>query len=51
VLSRLSGSVVALDEDAELVRQAKEAMASVGATNVELVTGSLTAGLARRRAL
>jgi protein-L-isoaspartate(D-aspartate) O-methyltransferase len=44
VLSRLAGSVVALDEDAELVRQAKEALASVGATNVEVVTGPLTVG-------
>jgi protein-L-isoaspartate(D-aspartate) O-methyltransferase len=44
VLSRLAGSVVALDEDTELVRQAKEALASVGATNIEVVTGPLTAG-------
>jgi protein-L-isoaspartate(D-aspartate) O-methyltransferase len=35
---------VALEEDAELARQAKEALASVGATNVEVVTGPLTAG-------
>lgn len=44
VLSRLAGSVVALEEDAELARQAKVALASVGATKVEVVTGPLTAG-------
>jgi protein-L-isoaspartate(D-aspartate) O-methyltransferase len=44
LMSRLAGSVVALEEDAELARQAKEALASVGATNVEVVTGPLTAG-------
>ena len=32
LMSRLAGSVVALEEDAELARQAKEALASVGAT-------------------
>jgi len=44
VMSRLAGSVVALEEDADLARQAKEALAAVGAANVELVTGPLTAG-------
>jgi protein-L-isoaspartate(D-aspartate) O-methyltransferase len=44
LISRLAGSVVALEEDADLARQAKEALASVGATNVEVVTGPLMAG-------
>jgi len=44
VLARLAGSVVALEEDPELARQAKDALAAVGATNVEVVTGPLTAG-------
>jgi protein-L-isoaspartate(D-aspartate) O-methyltransferase len=44
LISRLAGSVVALEEDAELARQAKETLTSVGATNVEVVTGPLTAG-------
>jgi protein-L-isoaspartate(D-aspartate) O-methyltransferase len=44
VISRLADSVVALEEDADLARQAKEALASVGATNVEVVTGPLAAG-------
>jgi protein-L-isoaspartate(D-aspartate) O-methyltransferase len=44
VMSRLAGSMVALEEDAGLARQAKEALAAVGATNVEVVIGPLTAG-------
>jgi len=44
VISRLAGSVVALEEDADLARQAKEALAAVGAANVEVVTGPLAAG-------
>ena len=44
VISRLAGSVVALEEDADLARQAKEALAAVGATNVEVVTGPLASG-------
>jgi protein-L-isoaspartate(D-aspartate) O-methyltransferase len=44
VISRLAGSVVALEEDVELARKAKEALAAVSATNVEVVTGPLTAG-------
>jgi protein-L-isoaspartate(D-aspartate) O-methyltransferase len=44
VLARLAGSVIALEEDVELARQAKEALAAVGATPVEVVTGPLTAG-------
>ena len=44
VLARLAGSVVALEEDAELAAQAKEALAAVGAAGVEVVIGPLTAG-------
>jgi protein-L-isoaspartate(D-aspartate) O-methyltransferase len=44
LLARLAGSVVALEEDPELARQAMEALAAVGATNVEVVIGPLTAG-------
>jgi protein-L-isoaspartate(D-aspartate) O-methyltransferase len=44
LISRLGAAVVALDEDPELAGQAKEALASVGATNVEVVTGPLAAG-------
>jgi protein-L-isoaspartate(D-aspartate) O-methyltransferase len=44
VLARLAGSVVALEEDADLARQAKEALAAVGAANVEVVVGPLAAG-------
>ena len=44
VLARLANAVIALEEDADLVRQAKEALAAVGATQVEVVNGPLTAG-------
>jgi protein-L-isoaspartate(D-aspartate) O-methyltransferase len=44
VISRLAGSVVALEEDVALARQAKEALAAVVAANVDVVTGPLTAG-------
>jgi len=44
VLARLAGSVVALEEDAELARQAKEALAAVGAVKIEVAVGPLTAG-------
>jgi protein-L-isoaspartate(D-aspartate) O-methyltransferase len=44
LISRLAASVVALEEDVELARQAKESLASVGADNVEVVTGPLVAG-------
>ena len=43
VLARLAGSVVALEADPELARQAKEALAAVSA-RVEVVTGSLPTG-------
>jgi protein-L-isoaspartate(D-aspartate) O-methyltransferase len=44
LISRLAASVVALEEDLELAEQAKESLASVGASNVEVVTGPLAAG-------
>jgi protein-L-isoaspartate(D-aspartate) O-methyltransferase len=43
VLSRLAGSVVALEEDADLARQARQALATNRA-GVEVVNGPLTAG-------
>jgi len=46
VLAALAGSVIALEEDPDLARQAKEALAAVGAVAVEVVTGPLTAGWA-----
>jgi protein-L-isoaspartate(D-aspartate) O-methyltransferase len=46
LLARLAGSVIALEEDAELASQAKSALAAVGAVQVEVVTGPLTAGWA-----
>ena len=39
LLARLAGSVIALEEDAELASQAKSALAAVGAVQVEVVTG------------
>ncbi len=44
VLAALAGSVVALEEDPGLAREAKDALAAVGSTSVEVVTGPLTAG-------
>jgi protein-L-isoaspartate(D-aspartate) O-methyltransferase len=44
VQARLARSVVALEQDADLVRIAVEALASVGAANATVVQGPLTAG-------
>lgn len=44
VLARLAASVVALEEDATLARKAKDALAAMGADNIEVVSGPLTAG-------
>jgi len=44
VLARLANSVVALEQDADLVRVAVEAIASVGATNTTVVQGQLAGG-------
>jgi protein-L-isoaspartate(D-aspartate) O-methyltransferase len=44
VLSRLAGSVVALEEDAALASQAKAALTAAGASSVTVATGPLMAG-------
>jgi protein-L-isoaspartate(D-aspartate) O-methyltransferase len=44
LLARLAGSVVALEEDAGLVRQAKAALAESGAADVVVANGPLTEG-------
>ena len=44
ILARLGASVVALEEDGDLAAAAKTALGAVGATNVEVVVGALTAG-------
>ena len=44
VLSRIAGSVVALEDDAALARRAGEALAAAGAAPVGIVTGPLSAG-------
>ena len=44
LLARLARSVVALEEDPELVRFAREALGAVGAGNVTVVAGPLTEG-------
>jgi protein-L-isoaspartate(D-aspartate) O-methyltransferase len=46
LLARLGASVVALEEEPDLARQAREALAAVGAAGVEVVTGPLNAGWA-----
>jgi protein-L-isoaspartate(D-aspartate) O-methyltransferase len=44
VLGKLAGSVIALEEDADLAAAAKEAIAAVGVSGVEVVLGPLAAG-------
>lgn len=44
VMARLADAVVALEEDPELARTANQVLAEVGASNVAVVTGSLTGG-------
>ncbi len=46
VLSQMVASVVALDTDGALLDEANELLASVGATNVQVVRGALEAGWA-----
>jgi len=46
VLARLAGSVIALEEDAELARQAKDTLAAVGAARAQIAVGPLAAGWA-----
>jgi protein-L-isoaspartate(D-aspartate) O-methyltransferase len=45
ILARLAASVVALEIDQAVAVQAKAALQDVGARNVEVVTGPLTAGM------
>jgi len=44
ILTRLAGSVIALEENAALAGQAKDALAAVGATSVSVVTNPLAEG-------
>jgi protein-L-isoaspartate(D-aspartate) O-methyltransferase len=44
VLGKLAGSVVALEEDTALVRDAAETLTQTGATNVSVVSGPFAAG-------
>jgi protein-L-isoaspartate(D-aspartate) O-methyltransferase len=44
VLSKLAGSVVALEEDPHLAAIAKEKLAAIGAANVTVIAGPLIAG-------
>ncbi len=46
ILSRLAGSVVAVEEDPALAALARERLAALGATNVSVVEGKLTEGFA-----
>ena len=48
VLARLARSVVALEQDADLIRVAVDALSSVGAGNATVVQGPLTAGVKAR---
>jgi protein-L-isoaspartate(D-aspartate) O-methyltransferase len=48
ILARLAKSVVALDQDADLVRAAVEALASVGAANATVVQGQMAGGFKDR---
>src|SRR3954468_20243067 len=47
VLSKLAGNVVALEEDEALARMARETLGELGASNVSVATGPLTAGWAQ----
>ena len=44
VLARLAAAIVALEEDADLARSARDALAAAGAKNVEVAVGPLVAG-------
>jgi len=47
VLGKLAGGVLALEEDEALARTARETLAGLGAANVSVATGPLTAGSAQ----
>jgi len=44
VLARLAGAVIALEQDEALAARARETLAAIGAGNVSVATGPLTAG-------
>ena len=44
VLARLAGAVIGLEQDEALAARAREVLAAIGAGNVSVVTGPLTAG-------
>jgi protein-L-isoaspartate(D-aspartate) O-methyltransferase len=46
LLAELAGSVVGLEEDESLARQARETLAQLGRTNAKIVTGPLARGCA-----
>ncbi|MGB8818002.1 MAG: protein-L-isoaspartate O-methyltransferase [Rhizobiaceae bacterium] len=48
IIASIAANVVALEEDAELAAKAKSALASIGVTNVEVMTGPLAAGAASK---
>lgn len=48
LLSRLAGSVIALESDADLAAKAKATLANMDAQNVTVVTGALEAGYAAK---
>jgi protein-L-isoaspartate(D-aspartate) O-methyltransferase len=48
VLSRLAGSVVAVESDSNLALKARAALKELGATNVEVVQGAAAAGAAAK---
>jgi protein-L-isoaspartate(D-aspartate) O-methyltransferase len=46
ILARLAGSVIALEDDAELARRARDLLAEIDAPNVTVISGPLEAGWA-----
>jgi len=44
LLARLAGSVVALEDDADLAARARDTLAAVGAAGAEVIVGPLSAG-------
>jgi len=44
VLARIAGAVIALEQDEALAARARETLAAIGAGNVSVATGPLTAG-------
>ena len=48
LIARLAGAVVALENDAELVKRARATLAEIGVTTVTVVEGELAAGYAKQ---